>query len=192
MKNKIISIVIVLTLITPIVLSAGNSKTLYFNKDDEKIYYHFPLKDKVEFELLNETQVIIMDDIYMEKGVVGLDLFPNGGEGVYVPLVKGKYVSLDLNKDKKEDMQVKLIAIDNETQANILFHKIGQNTVSDSEDNETLETNNTDLEPITGGVTGPKTEKTPNYIIGITISLVIIIGLLVVRQVYNSKKEKKE
>jgi len=181
MKTKVITSILVLIIITPMILAFGNSKTLYFNEDDEEIFYYFPLKDKVEFELLNKTQIIILDEIYEAKEGVDLDIFINGEEATYVSLKKNNYAKIDVNKDKKEDFEIQLIRIlDNQT-AKILFHKIGQNNT---------ETNETNLEIITGETIGPKIEKTPNYIIGIAISLIIIISLLIIRQIYNSKKNK--
>ena len=187
MKNKIILIILILI---PIVF-AGNSKTLRFSEDDEKIFYNFKERDKVDFNLVNGTHTIILDEVYPTKEIIELIVFPYSYEGSYISLSKNNYIMLDFDRDRIDDMRVKLSDITSNESALLLFHKVSptseyQTLSTNKEKNISIVENNT-INEITGEVTG---SKTTDYKNGIIITISIIIVLLILTFIFRKIKKQ--
>jgi hypothetical protein len=157
MKKLLLALIIVLLL--PIVM-AGNT---YYLEDLSK----YPLqqvtmeeKDRIEFILFDARHTIIINKMIPYRSI-DLDIFPYLESVTYATLKKDTYLSLDLNKDYKEDLTMRIGEINNKTVKIIIFKK----QVKENQ--------------ITGEVVAEEPRIDPNKIIGvILIGLIMIVGVV--------------
>lgn len=193
MKLKIWLILITL-LIIPNTNAIGKVYTISFTEDITQQILTIGEDDRVDFDLVNGSHTIIIDKI--TKYQIELDIFryinlePEERMPVgYVFIHPGEYAKLDLNMDKYNDLEIKMLNL-KDTETTLLFTKKHECVFSDPELCKKQEEENSNEEEdgfITGLITKINSIKNIDKT-GILITLsIIIIGIILFLFLKKSK-----
>lgn len=130
--------------------------------------------DAVSFNMLGHTHVLYPSQIHGQ--FAKLKVFVNndvaGSKGLSLPLQLGNSILLDVDKDKKDDLRIRLYEVDNET-VTLIFESLGDAPKLVTAGNENVSS------AVTGNaVADPSADYTPYIVIGaIILSLLALLYL---------------
>tara|TARA_Y100000310_G_scaffold287834_1_gene312976 strand:+ start:2501 stop:3283 length:783 start_codon:yes stop_codon:yes gene_type:complete len=178
--SKIVKLILLLTLLLVVVVSAGESRDLDFSEQSSQAVFVFE-GDELRFELLDGTHSLIIEEV-VSSSSVKFDIVPffdTENTRAWPGFVSlDTIMRVDLDKDGADDIYVALYGVDEETGE---VHLVVQ-------DRSNREDGDDDIGVVDGDAPSSDEGWNKNYILAlVAIAILLILGFM-----YSRKGDKEE